>query len=530
MAESSRRTFELHSDAVGDGILEVVGFSGYERIGQCFRFELELASSKSDLSFDDLLSTKAYLKIWQPLTLSGGGKGRQALKIHGVFSSFEQGGRSGPWILYRATLVPELWRMSLGFQTQIHLDKTYPDIVKAELGGATSKYGFPSAPAFGVQCSGPHPKREYVVQYLESDLNFIQRLCEHEGIFYFFAHDEAETKALFSDAKSKFLAIPAPAPVLMREPGELGLAVDSVSWEAPECVHSITYRQTVIPAKVALNTYWWMTPSVAQYVELPVDTKGAFATFYEYGNDTTTTTEGKDLAQVRVNEILSQKKVFTGSGNVKSFRAGYTFTLSEHYRSDLNISFLLTDVRHHATQPLEFIGGTGGMPTYRNEFTAIPASAPYVPPRTTPKPRVHGLFLGKIDAGGSGEYAEIDDHGRYKVQLPFDLSGRGGGTASRWIRMAQPYAGGGMGFHCPLHKGTEVALAHVNGNPDDPIIVGALTNPETANIVTGGNQTQCKLHTGGGNSMTIEDSAGGQRIAMYSPTEETFFSMGAPPA
>jgi type VI secretion system secreted protein VgrG len=135
----------------------------------------------------------------------------------------------------------------------------------------------------------------------------------------------------------------------------------------------------------------------------------------------------------------------------------------------------------------------------------------------------------KIDASGSGQYAEIDDMGRYKVKLPLDLSDKKDGKASRYVRMMQPYAGGGMGMHFPLHKGTEVALMFLDGDPDRPIIAGAIPNPDTASPVAGSNQTQCKIHTGGGNTITIEDQDGAQRMVMFSPTSNTIMTMGAPP-
>jgi type VI secretion system secreted protein VgrG len=170
----------------------------------------------------------------------------------------------------------------------------------------------------------------------------------------------------------------------------------------------------------------------------------------------------------------------------------------------------------------------GETPEYRNEFRAIKADVVFRPERRTPKPRIVGSINARIDAAGAGDYAEIDDQGRYKVQLPFDISGRKDAKASRYLRMAQPYAGADMGMHFPLHKGTEVILTHVDGDPDRPIIAAAVPNAETTGPVTGGNQTQCAIKTGGGNQIVIEDSDGNQRIKMSTPHGGTVLQLGSP--
>ena len=167
-------------------------------------------------------------------------------------------------------------------------------------------------------------------------------------------------------------------------------------------------------------------------------------------------------------------------------------------------------------------------PFYRNRFTAIPASVQFRPERVTKKSRFFGLMNAKIDAAGSGQYAELDDLGRYKVILPFDLSGRKDGKASAWLRMMQPYAGSDHGMHFPLHKGTEVLLAFIDGDPDRPVIAGAVPNPATPSPVTGDNQTMAVLQTGGKNRIAIEDKDGSQRILLQTPVADSWIRMGAP--
>jgi len=150
------------------------------------------------------------------------------------------------------------------------------------------------------------------------------------------------------------------------------------------------------------------------------------------------------------------------------------------------------------------------------------------PERKTERPRIAGAITARIDAAGSGQYAELDEHGRYKVVLPFDLSGRKDGKASAWVRMAQPYAGSDHGMHFPLHKGTEVLLTFIDGDPDRPIIASAVPNPETPSPVKDSNQTMAAITTGGGNKIHIEDRAGSERILLHSPQQKSFVRIGAP--
>ena len=142
------------------------------------------------------------------------------------------------------------------------------------------------------------------------------------------------------------------------------------------------------------------------------------------------------------------------------------------------------------------------------EFVAIPVAVQFRPRRVTQKPRLYGVIQGKIDAASDGvRTVPIDEHGRYKVLLPFDIGGAAGGKASRWIRMAQTASGSGFGMHFPLHVGTEVLLTHIEGDPDRPIIVGSVPNHETASPVTSANASQSKIATRHGITVTLDDQS-----------------------
>ncbi len=517
------RVIKFASPALPPNTLLVLSFQGREAISTPFRFEIEMVSMKADIDSTAMIQQAAFLGIKQGVPIRGSDRrGIQTLKIHGTLSSFEQLGQGLGWVGYRAVLVPSLWRLSLNVQSRIFQDKKVPEIVEEVLKGAglaKDDYEFRAT-------AREYPKREYVVQYQESDLNFISRLLEHEGIFYFFEQGEEREKVVFGDSPDACKPIVG-EPSIPYRPPQSNVATPTSDWFDPEVIQALTYRENRIQSEVVLRDYNYRTPAVDLKVSAPVISEG-IGTFYEYGDHYKDKDQGKAYAQVRAEEIACRRKLFLGTSDCRALRAGATYTLQGHYRSDFNADYLLTEVRHKATQAIELAGGASRVAVkYQNEFESIPAPVPFRPLRTTPKPKIAGTMHAKVDAAGDGKYAEIDDEGRYKIMIPFDLSGKDKAKATRWIRMAQPYSGPNFGIHFPLHKGAEVILVHQDGDPDRPIIASAVPNPETATPVKGENQSQCMIRTGGGNQIMIEDTDGSERISLSSPHSKTSFSIGS---
>ena len=210
------------------------------------------------------------------------------------------------------------------------------------------------------------------------------------------------------------------------------------------------------------------------------------------------------------------------------------FDLEDHYRQDYNQQYLTMALEHRGSQAAYLVAGLGRAltaseqtPHYENSFQAIPARVQFRAEHRTPKARIHGTLSAKIDAAGTGKYAELDEQGRYKVILPFDLSGRKDGKASSFLRMAQPYTGSDHGMHFPLHKGAEAILTFIDGDPDRPIIAGAAPNPDNPSQVKAENETKNMITTGGQNKIHLEDQEGSQRILMQTPTSNTWVRLGA---
>jgi hypothetical protein len=285
---------------------------------------------------------------------------------------------------------------------------------------------------------------------------------------------------------------------------------------------------------VVLRDFNLERPSLEVTGEAEVDPLGRGET-YLYGERFPTPEEGKRLAAIRAEELLCRKQEFFGESTVPFLLPGFLFTLKNHYRESFNREYLIEEVTHEGNQTGYLISGLGEALTerertvfYRNSFKAIPSGVQYRPDRTAEKPRIAGTMHARIDAEGSGTYAEIDGHGRYKVRLPFDINNRhGAGKASSYIRMAEPYSGTDRGMHFPVLKGTEVLLTFIDGDPDRPFISGTVPCPETPSVV---NNT-CNTSGGimdGGSSFIMHNSDTGQRITLNSGPEgnSAFFSMG----
>lgn len=506
----------LHSDALPLNTLLVTKLSGSERLSGLFRFELELLCQDKELDLEAVLYAPARLGIQVNVPMSGGGFAMTTRQIAGVFAELEEQEHGHGWVKYRAVLVPKLWQLSRTYRSRILQDKTIDELVQLVLEGD----GLDPQVDFEFQLSRQgkegkspertiYPQREYVVQYEESDLDFVQRWLEHEGIFFYFVNNEDDDngaeKIVFGDTTSSYSSSNFAADFLYR-PESAGKGAESDQFGAEE-IYSFRCRQTRLPANVRVSDYNWRTPSVdlKASTELRKDGTGDQT---QYNDHYKTKAQGDALAKVRGEELACRARWFHGESSCRTFRPGTTFTLAEHFRPDFNDSYLLVSVQHEAEQMISLDSMTVTGVKYHNQFEAIPANQAFRPARTTDWPSIKGVMHGKIDAEGDGKYAEIDEHGRYKVTIPFDENAADAkpGKASRWIRMAQPYAGQNSGMHFPLLKGAEVLITHIDGDPDRPIIAAAVPNTETESPATGANRTQNALRTAAGNVMHIDDN------------------------
>ena len=514
MVEQPEKRFSFVSSALAADAFTVVRFRGEEGLSRCYRFEIELASADPAVDVDAVISSPAVLSIIRE---------KGDIPFHGIVAEFEQLRQAGVYTFYRAVLVPKLWWLSMTHHNQVFLGQTVPQMVEACLkdGGLTSL-------DFELRLQKACPPWDFACQYRESHLNFVSRWLERQGIYYYFEQGSSGEKAVITDTRIAHGPMPQGTAVRYRALAALEhFHREEVVWEARS-------RQQLVPQYITLRDYNYETPSLELAGFMLVSAKGR-GEVYLYGEHFLTPEEAQALAQVRAEEFLCREKQLTGESGVPYLRPGYTFQLEDHYRESLNQPYLTVSLAHEGSQAAYLLAGLGvplapgeEEPYYRNRFTAIPASAQFRPERKAEKPRFYGSLPAKVDAAGSGQYAELDDLGRYKVILPFDMSGRKDGKASAWLRMMQPYAGSDHGMHLPLHKGTEVLLTFIDGDPDRPVIAGAVPNPATPSPVTGGNQTMAVLQTSGQNKIAMEDREGSQRILLQTPVANSWVRLGAP--
>ena len=506
------RVLRFVSSAVPDDALIPTVVNGFERISGSFRWELNLVSraSEGDLDLEGVLAQPASLEILQG---SGSRQSPTAWRpIHGVLSEFAQIIHGKDWIRYRAVLVPTVWTLSLNRDTRIFQKLTVPDIVRQVLSG----HGL-SGPAVEFNLQGKYAPREYAVQYQEDDLAFISRLLEHEGMSWYHRYDDERSVLVITDHGEGFASVAGDTtiPYRARADADSDSPAPAVDWYQQEVVDAFACHQQLVPKAVAVQDWNYRQPGHDLAAKEVVADHAVTDGTYLFGEHQHDGSEAKRLAQLRAEELRCRRLVFRGGGDQRGFRCGNRFNLESHPRADFCGDYLLVEVRHEISQALERGSGSGGSTHYANEFTALPVTVTYRPELRTARPVVPGVLNARIDAAGSGQYAELDEVGRYHVKLAFDRSKPADGTASQPMRMVQPYGGSDHGVHFPLHKSAEVLLLHVNGDPDRPIIAGSVPNPDVPSVVTGANQTQSVIRTAGHNELRFEDLKGSEQIFMH---------------
>lgn len=485
----------------------LVGFRGVEQLSTPYRFEVAFSlPAEAELDMRAVVGSRIALGVregesWAPTH-------------HGVVASLELLEALQSRAVYLAVMVPELWHLSHSVHSRIYTDVTLPEIIEAVL-----RHG--SVSSFELRLSADYETREHVCQYRESDLDFISRHMERDGLYYFFEHGAEREKLVIVDDVQAHLATPA-RPVRYTawndERGQRGAGLSRF-----RC------RISALPAKVQLTDYDPLRPTLPVQGEAAVSVGRGDVVLY--GEHLRSPGDGARLARIRAQELLARQDVYDGIGGQRGLGAGARFELEEHPRGDFNRAYLATEVRHYgkAVDGVDAVAELLDLPeeSYRCELRAIAADVQYRAPRNTPWPRIDGVMDGVVDSAADSEYAPVDDHGRYRVRMFFDESDLVDGSRSTWVRMLQPHGGGVEGMHFPLRKGTEVHMLFLGGDPDRPVIVGTAPNAHKPSKVTRGNMTQNVLRSGAANELVMDDASGAEYVTMATPHLGSFVHMGA---
>lgn len=459
------------TSSLGANVLLAERVSGVEGISELFTYSVDLLAT-TDTTIDE----KSIVGQKVTVSIQADDSGTQRY-INGYVASFEMLGGDDEFNNYRATLVPNIWALTLNMNTRVFQNKNVTDVIKAVL----SSYGISPS----IDTSATYTAMEYCTQYRETDFDFISRLMEQHGILYYFKHTQNDHTFTLQDTSSKLSAC----------------AVQSTFRYAPEAgdvegyydfvVQSLASRSTMVTGK---HTTW--DYSFIRYKQTPdwstsAATKGPLGTNnnenFDYANSAAaylkkedSDTKIGDLAtfflNARRDSSDAETSVVEGGANAIPMQPGYSFTLTEYPQSSLNEKYLLTRVELAAQQ----------IPSYRTKeahssapfactFRAIPFSIPYRAPLKTKKPVVHGMQTGMVVVP-SGEDSYMDKYGRVNVQFLWDRLRKANTPDNTLLRVAQQWAGSGWGTYFWPRVNDEVLIDFIEGDPDQPIVVGSVYN------------------------------------------------------
>jgi type VI secretion system secreted protein VgrG len=481
---------------LGEDVLLLTSFSGAEGISRPFHFEVEMISEQEDLSFDGIVGENATVRI----TLADGSD----RYFNGYVSHFSQGGRDQSFVYYHAELVPWVWFLTQTSDCRIFQDKTVPDIIEQIFG----EYGLKD---YKLNVYGNPAKRVYCVQYRETDFQFITRLMEEEGIFYFFQHENGKHTMVLANSPSAHEECPNQATVRYE--------LTAGGWQDDDVITEMRVRHAFEPAKYSQVDYNFETPSTSLLVGVG---GGSPYELYDYRQgEYRTRGDGDTLARLRLQETLAPQVTVHGVSDCRAFTTGYKFTLKEHYRDDLNQAYVLTSLWHNARQGGSYRSGEDLEYIYENRFECLPYSTPYRPPRVTPHPLIYGSQTAVV-VGPAGEEIYTDKYGRVKVQFHWDREGKKDENSSCWVRVSQNWAGKKWGAMFIPRIGQEVIVDFLEGNPDEPIITGRVYNAEQMPPYSlPGEMTKSTIKSnsskggGGFNELRFEDKKGSEQIFIH---------------
>jgi type VI secretion system secreted protein VgrG len=519
---------------LGPDKLLLVGVSGTESMSQLFRFQFEMiAENATDIPFDQILGKKITAHIEAP--------GDNTRHISGICSRLSQGGRDAYFTTYRAEVVPEFWFLTRKAQSRIFQAKSVPDILKIVLQGLSVTYNL----------KGQYDPRDYCVQYRETDFNFASRLMEEEGIFYFFKHTDSSHTMVVADTPDANPDVPFDSKATFEPLSDDMVDQDRIfQWEKAQDLRSTKFTlwdhcfekphdhlqadQPLTPSATLGTVSHKLALGDTSRLEI-YDWPGEYAQRFD-GVGPGREDRPEDIQKIfqdnkRTVDIRMQQEAATaltaaGASRLRQLTAGHKFTLDKHFNADG--AYVVTSVHHVARMSGNYRTGDMDEIAYDNTFTCLPTSVPFRPQRVTPKPVIQGTQTAVV-VGPAGEEVYTDKYGRVKVQFHWDRQGKNDEKSSCWIRCSQPVAGRRWGFYAWPRIGQEVVVDHLEGDPDQPIIVGTVFNADQMppylgkgpdgehpeeNLLTGFKSNSSKGGSGY-NEMRFFDSQGKEQIFFH---------------
>ncbi|MFT3766879.1 MAG: type VI secretion system tip protein TssI/VgrG [Minicystis sp.] len=486
--------FLFEIQGLGSDLLRVARLHGTEGVSDLFHFDLTVVSEDPAVAFAGAIGKPALL------TLLGDGEPRY---VHGMVARFEQGDAGKKLTAYRVTIVPKAWRLLHRRDCRIFQNLTAPDIIKQVLEGA----GLASGDDFAFHLRGSYVSREYCVQWRESDWAYVCRLLEDEGIFFYFEHHEDKHVLVFADDAGAHAPIGGASTIAYRP--SLGALIEE------EHVRRFHVSEEARTGKIEVRDYNYLKPDLRLEGDASGSNEADLPIYDWMGADVEHTPAGR--ATTRLDERVALRRVASGESACERLVPGFTFTLQDHPREDFNAAYILTRVEHEGIEPTLTDGG-GGDTRYESRFSCVPSAVTLRPAHVTPRPTIRGVQTAMV-VGPPGEEIYTDEHGRVRVQFPWDRLGKRDDKSSCWIRVGQTWAGPGWGALFIPRIGHEVLVDFIDGNPDRPVIVGSVyhgTNKPPYALPGEKTKSTIKSNTspggGGWNELRFEDKAGSEEV------------------
>ena len=473
---------------LGKDKLLLTSLAGEEAISSLFAYELEMLSGDQAIQPESLIGRSVKIVI-----TSEDGKTRP---IHGMVAQFRAGPLAGRELRqYSAQVVPWLWYLGQSSDCRIFQNLNVPDIIEQVF----KTFGFTDYQLSVAR--GDYPKLEFCVQYRETALNFVSRLMEEVGIFYFFRHEKERHLLVIADRNVSFNDLPDPQ--LIYAPG------NSQSGHVTRWEHIYTFR----PGRWSQKDFNFETPSndltTTEKTVLKLRNAEAFERFDYPGLYPNKSLGSKVTRRLMEAEEAAYHAVL-GASNYPYLDTGGKFTLASHPCEAESTAYVVRRVRHEATCTSYL--NQGEPSRYDNTFEAIPYDVQFRPLRVTERPFVHGPQTA-IVVGPPGEKIFTDKHGRVRVQFHWDRYGKYDDKSSCWIRVSHAWAGGGWGDVNLPHVGHEVIVSFLEGDPDRPLVTGRVYNGENMKAMgMPDNKTQSAIRDHSGNEIVMEGKSGVQDV------------------
>jgi type VI secretion system secreted protein VgrG len=487
---------------LGPDALLLHGLEGREAFSELFQFDLELLSENASIAPRDLLG--------QPVTWAVNNVHRKPRYWNGHIQEWAAGGQGARGLRsYRARVVPWLWFLTRTSNCRIFQNKSTPEILEAVF----KEFGFA---AFSFALTRSYPPWEFCVQYRETAFHFVSRLMEHEGIFYFFRHEQGKHTLVLADHKGVYQDCPE---------SKVDYRAGSL---APNHIDTWEHRYAFGSGKWAQSDYNFETPSASllttatTVIDLP-DLKKYER--FQFPGEYRTRGEGEADIRVHMEQEEAGYDVTAGSSQCCTFTPGGKFKLGAHeVASEMGKEYVLTAVRHSARDPS--LGNTAEAASYRNQFTCIPARVVYRPACLTHRPVIDSVQTAVV-VGPAGEEIYTDQYGRIKVQFFWDRYGKRNENSSCWLRVSQFAAGKNFGALNLPRVGQEVIVAFAEGNPDRPLVLGSLYNAENMppyplpryRDFTGMIHRSVRGVPGNSSEIRFETTLGKERLLVHSETD-----------